>query len=118
MASGGIMQTPTRLSAEALGRSNVVLINAANCGGKFLRVAEAPQVPCRSPMARKSAARVLVSQLWSLPQDYSRDIGRPFIGRSGAKYPRRYKSKNNFLLTTCQRREATHTRGPRGHYPQ
>jgi hypothetical protein len=46
MASGGIMQTPTRLSAEVLGRSNVVLINAANCGGKFLRVAEAPQVPC------------------------------------------------------------------------
>jgi hypothetical protein len=41
MASGGIMQTPTRLPAEALGRSNVVLINAANCGGKFLPVAEA-----------------------------------------------------------------------------
>ena len=41
MASGGIMQTPTRLPAEALGRSNVVLINAANCGGKFLPVTEA-----------------------------------------------------------------------------
>ena len=41
MASGGIMQTPTRLPPEALGWSNVVLINAANCGGKFLPVAEA-----------------------------------------------------------------------------
>ena len=45
MASGGILQTPTRLSAIALGRSDVVLINAPNRGRKFLSAAESLKCP-------------------------------------------------------------------------
>jgi hypothetical protein len=46
MASGGILQTPTRLSAIALGRSDVVLINAPNRGRKFLSASES--LKCRA----------------------------------------------------------------------
>jgi hypothetical protein len=99
MASSGILQTPTRRSAEALGRSNVVLIiNARKLRWQILALGRA--LKCRAPsqMARKSAARVLVSQLWSLPQEYSRDIDRPFTGRSGVKHPKGYMNKNNFSV--------------------
>lgn len=45
MASGGILQTPTRRSAEALGRSNVVLIiNARKLRWQILALGS--QVPC------------------------------------------------------------------------
>jgi hypothetical protein len=46
MASGGIPQTPTRLSAIALGRSDVVLLNALNRSDKFLSAAEG--LKCRA----------------------------------------------------------------------
>src|SRR5438034_5353370 len=46
MASGGILQTPTRLSAIALGRSEVVLINALNRSDKFLSAVEG--LKCRA----------------------------------------------------------------------
>ena len=119
MASGGIMQTPTRRSAKALGRSNVVLINAANCGGKFLPGAEALKCRALRRWLGKSAARVLVSQLWSLPQDHSRDIGRPFIGRSGAKHPRGYKNKNNFSSDNMpKKRGHAHARSTWDNNPQ
>jgi hypothetical protein len=85
MASGGILQTPTRRSAEAFGRSNVVvIINARKLRWQILALGRA--LKCRAPsqMARKSAARVFVSQLWSLPQEYS------------VKHPKGYMNKNNF----------------------
>lgn len=59
MASGGILQTPTRRSAEALGRSNVVLIiNARKLRGKFLPWAE---LSSAVPLRRWLGHRVHVS---------------------------------------------------------
>jgi hypothetical protein len=45
MASGGILQTSTRRSAEALGGLMLFSSTLANCGGKFLPGAEALKCP-------------------------------------------------------------------------
>jgi hypothetical protein len=96
MASGGIPQTPTRLSAIALGRSNVVLINAANRSRKFLSGAEGLKcLALRGCLGNPLG--VSLFQGFGLYHNITLEIpvGRSF-GQSGAKHSRKHKNRRNF----------------------
>lgn len=79
MASGGILQTPTRLSAIALGRSDVVLINAPNRGRKFLSAAES--LKCRALRGcLRNPLHVSSFQGFGLHHNIALEISAPLFG--------------------------------------
>ena len=93
MASGRILQTLTWLSAIALGRSEVVLINALNRSDKFLSAAEG--LKCRA-LRRRLGNPLRLSSLQGFDPHHSITVeitvGRSF-GRSGAKHSREHKKR-------------------------
>jgi len=97
MASGGILQTPTRLSAIALGRSEVVLINALNRSDKFLSAVEG--LKCRA-LRRRLENPLHLPSLQAFGPHHNitveMPVGRSF-GRSGAKHSSEHENKRNFL---------------------
>jgi hypothetical protein len=92
MASGGILQTPTRLSAIALGRSDVALINALNRSGKFWSAAEG--LKCRALRRRLGNPSSLQGFGPHHTITLEIPLGRSF-GRSGARHSREHKNKRN-----------------------
>jgi hypothetical protein len=96
MASGRILQTLTWLSAIALGRSDVVLINALNRSDKFLSAAEG--LKCRT-LRRRLGNPLRLSSLEGFGPQHSILVEMPVGGsfdRSGAKHSREHKNKRNF----------------------
>src|SRR5258705_5789858 len=93
MASGGILQTPTRLSAIALGRSDVVLTNALDRSDKFRSAAE--DLKCRALRRRLRNPSSL--QCFGPHHNITLEIplGRSFC-RSGARYSTEHKNERNF----------------------
>jgi hypothetical protein len=112
MASGGIWQTPTRLSAIALGRSDVVLINALNCSDKFLSAAEG--LKCRA-LRRRLGNPLRLPSLQGFGPHHNitveMPVGRSF-GRSGAKHSREHKNKRNFSAGDRSQKSGTPARVP------
>jgi hypothetical protein len=109
MASGRILQTLTWLSAIALGRSDVVLINALNRSDKFLSAAEG--LKCRT-LRRRLGNPLRLSSLQGFGPHHSITVeipvGRSF-GRAGAK-PREHKNKRNFSAGDRPQKSRTRAR--------
>jgi hypothetical protein len=96
MASGGIPQTPTRLSAIALGRSSVVLINALNRSRKFLSAAEG--LNCFALRGRLGNP-LRVSSFQGFGPYHNTTLEIPVdrsFSRSGAKHSKKHKNRRNF----------------------
>jgi len=113
MASGRILQTLTWLSAIALGRSEVVLINALNRSDKFLSAAEG--LKCRA-LRRRLGNPLRLSSLQGFDPHHSITVeitvGGSF-GRSGAKHSREHKNKRNFSAGDRPQKSGAPARVPR-----
>ena len=111
MASGGILQTPTRLSAIALGRSEVVLINALNRSDKFLSAVEG--LKCRA-LRRRLENPLHLPSLQAFGPHHNITVEMPVgrsSGRSGAKHSREHK-KRKFSAGDRSQKSGTPARVP------